>query len=60
VKTLRRPQRIPAPANDACVSADEALVRAFDLLGKRWTGVLLATLSGGPARFRSLARAVDG
>jgi DNA-binding HxlR family transcriptional regulator len=37
-----------------------ALVRAFDLLAKRWTGVLLATLSGGPARFRSLARAVDG
>ena len=24
-----------------CVAADESLVRAFDLLGKRWTGVLL-------------------
>ena len=29
---------------DDCVAADESLVRAFDLLGKRWTGVLLGTL----------------
>jgi DNA-binding HxlR family transcriptional regulator len=42
------------------VSADATLVRAFDLLGKRWTGVVLGTLSGGPAGFSALARAVDG
>ena len=53
-------QRATRPADDACVSADAALVRAFDLLGKRWTGVMLGTLRGGPAGFRSLARAVDG
>jgi DNA-binding HxlR family transcriptional regulator len=35
-------------------------VRAFDLLGKRWTGVVLGTLSGGPAGFRALSRAVEG
>ena len=35
-------------------------MRAFDLLGKRWTGVVLGTLSGGPAGVRALARAVDG
>ena len=35
-------------------------MRAFDLLGKRWTAVVLGTLSGGPAGFRALARAVDG
>jgi DNA-binding HxlR family transcriptional regulator len=46
--------------DDACASADAALVRAFDLLGKRWTGVVLGTLSGGPAGFRALARAVEG
>jgi DNA-binding HxlR family transcriptional regulator len=46
--------------DDACASADAALVRAFDLLGKRWTGVVLGTLSGGSAGFRALARAVDG
>jgi DNA-binding HxlR family transcriptional regulator len=45
---------------EACLAADEALVRAFDLLGKRWTGVVLGTLSGGPAGFRALARAVEG
>jgi len=36
------------------------LVRAFDLLGKRWTGVVLGTLRGGPVGFRALARAIDG
>jgi DNA-binding HxlR family transcriptional regulator len=52
----------PAPLLDpnACARADAALVRAFDLLGKRWTGVVLGTLSGGPTGFRALARAVEG
>jgi DNA-binding HxlR family transcriptional regulator len=45
---------------DDCVAADESLVRAFDLLGKRWTGVLLATLREGHVGFRALARAVPG
>src|SRR5918995_240770 len=45
---------------DDCVAADASLVRAFDLLGKRWTGVLLGTLRGGPVGFRALARAVPG
>ncbi len=45
---------------EECVAADAALVRAFDLLGKRWTGVVLGTLSGGPTGFRALGRAVDG
>ena len=47
-------------APNSCERADAALVRAFDLLGKRWTGVLLGTLRGGPAGFRALARGVDG
>jgi len=54
--TGRQPRADP----EECVSADAALVRAFDLLGKRWTGVVLGTLSGGPAGFRALARAVEG
>jgi DNA-binding HxlR family transcriptional regulator len=53
----RRPTRV---SDEACESADAALVRAFDLLGKRWTGVVLGTLSGGPAGFRALGRAVEG
>jgi DNA-binding HxlR family transcriptional regulator len=47
-------------SREECARADAALVRAFDLLGKRWTGVVLATLKGGPAGFRALARAVEG
>src|SRR5438093_6994369 len=43
-----------------CVRADAALVRAFDLLGRRWTGVVLGTLRGGPVGFRVLSRAVEG
>ena len=43
-----------------CAAADAALVRAFDLLCKRWTGVVLGTLSGGPAGFSALGRAVEG
>jgi len=50
----------PDASPKSCERADAALVRAFDLLGKRWTGVLLGTLRGGPAGFRALARAVDG
>ena len=61
VKTpTRRAGREARPVVQACVSADAALVRAFDLLGKRWTGVVLGTLSGGPAGFRVLGRAVEG
>jgi DNA-binding HxlR family transcriptional regulator len=45
---------------ESCGRADAALARAFELLGKRWTGVVLGTLSGGPAGFRALTRAVEG
>ena len=58
--SARSSRRAPRRADAACVRADAALVRAFDLLGKRWTGVLLGTLSGRPAGFRTLARAVEG
>lgn len=37
-----------------------ALVRAFEFLGKRWNGVLLGTLMGGPATYSALKRAVSG
>jgi DNA-binding HxlR family transcriptional regulator len=52
----------PGPLLDAeaCLRGDAALVRAFDLLGKRWTGVVLGTLSEGPLGFRALARATAG
>jgi DNA-binding HxlR family transcriptional regulator len=61
VKTsAQRPRRTTRPSGEECERADAALLRAFDLLGKRWTGVVLGTLRGGPAGFRAIARAIDG
>ncbi|SNS86317.1 transcriptional regulator, HxlR family [Streptosporangium subroseum] len=39
---------------------DAALTRAFGVLGKRWSGVVLGNLGLGPAGFRELARATGG
>ena len=50
----------PLATTEQCISADATLTRAFDLLGKRWTGVLLATLRGGVVGFRVLSRAIPG
>jgi DNA-binding HxlR family transcriptional regulator len=57
---MKTPTRQAGRTPEACESADAALVRAFELLGKRWTGIVLGTLRGGPAGFRALARAVEG
>jgi DNA-binding HxlR family transcriptional regulator len=46
-----------ARASQAC---DEALVRAFQILGKRWSGVILGTLANGPLGFAELRRQVMG
>jgi DNA-binding HxlR family transcriptional regulator len=43
-----------------CIPAADALARAFKFLGKRWNAVVLGHLSGGPAGFRELSRAIDG
>jgi DNA-binding HxlR family transcriptional regulator len=56
----RSTRELPRLDAEACGRADGALMRAFDLLGKRWTGVVLGALSGGPTGFRALARAVEG
>lgn len=37
-----------------------ALTRAFGFLGKRWNGIILATLSYGPSGFAELRRNIDG
>jgi DNA-binding HxlR family transcriptional regulator len=55
------PTRPSRQLDDAdCIAADATLTRAFDLLGKRWTGVLLATLRGSTVGFRVLSRAIPG
>lgn len=49
----------PVPRDvETCVRADDALARAFALLGKRWTGVVIGSLRPGPAGFRELSRAI--
>ena len=42
---------------EAC---DGALARAFGFLGKRWNGLIIGVLAGGPASFTGLRRAVRG
>jgi DNA-binding HxlR family transcriptional regulator len=44
----------------ACTRCDRALVRAFEFLGKRWSGVVLGSLISGPAGYRELSRAIEG
>ncbi|QDN74466.1 helix-turn-helix transcriptional regulator (plasmid) [Streptomyces sp. S1A1-7] len=39
---------------------DAVTTRVFDLLGKRWSGPLIAVLLAGPAHFTELHRAVPG
>ncbi len=41
-------------------NCNEALVRAFEFLGKRWSGVILGTLVSGPLGFAELGRRVEG
>jgi DNA-binding HxlR family transcriptional regulator len=48
------------PGSDACLTADAALARAFEFLGKRWTAVILGILGAGPAGFREVSRAISG
>jgi DNA-binding HxlR family transcriptional regulator len=45
------------PSGAGC---DQALTRAFAVLGKRWNGVLIGTLVEGPAGFAQLARGITG
>jgi DNA-binding HxlR family transcriptional regulator len=48
------------PDAATCARGDAALARAVEVLGRRWTGVVLGNLSTGPAGFRELARASGG
>jgi DNA-binding HxlR family transcriptional regulator len=49
-----------ALAQHSAPVCDRALVLAFGFLGKRWNGVILGSLIGGPASFSELRRAVEG
>jgi DNA-binding HxlR family transcriptional regulator len=42
------------------LKACESLTSVFDLLGKRWSALIVDLLLQGPARFSELARAIPG
>ncbi len=56
------PRHLPLDEADGhdVVLCDAALTEVFDILGKRWNGLLLAALATGPVSFSRLARGVPG
>lgn len=55
VKEKHGGQSMAAGSEHAC---DAGLVRAFEFLGKRWSGVILGSLSTGPVGYAELRRGV--
>jgi DNA-binding HxlR family transcriptional regulator len=43
---------------EPCAKVDVALTRVFAILGKRWTGLIVAVLTQRPAYFAELRRAI--
>ena len=43
-----------------CSTVDIGMTRDFGLLGKRWTGLIVSVLMGGPRHFADLRRAIPG
>lgn len=44
----------------ACAQVGDGITRVFQLLGKRWTGLVVAVLLPGPVHFADLRRAIPG
>ncbi len=55
VKAKQNPEPAAAAGAHTC---DAGLVRAFEFLGKRWSGVILGSLSAGPISYAELRRGV--
>jgi DNA-binding HxlR family transcriptional regulator len=55
VREKQDPQGAAVDGEHAC---DAGLVRAFEFLGKRWSGVILGSLSTGPVGYAELRRGV--
>lgn len=47
-------------ADLVCSSPEDGITRVFQLLGKRWTGLVIAALMSGPGHFTELRRSVPG
>ncbi|MFI2205364.1 winged helix-turn-helix transcriptional regulator [Streptomyces sp. NPDC020192] len=46
--------------SETCKRVDDGITRVFQLLGKRWSGPIVAVLVAQPAHFADLRRAVPG
>ncbi len=44
----------------ACAKVDDGMTRVFSLLGKRWSGLVVAVLVERPVHFAELRRAIPG
>ena len=55
-----KPDLKPGPQGAVELRCEAHVCEAFDLLGKRWTGLVLALLLQRPARFGELAKAIPG
>ena len=53
-------ERVKEHTRTSVPGCDDALTRAFAVLGKRWNGVLIGTLIDGPAGFTQIARSING
>lgn len=49
-----------ADEQSVCREPADGIQRVFSLLGKRWTGLLIAALINGPGGFATLRRSVPG
>lgn len=48
------------PDDAACTKVDDGITRVFSLLGKRWSGLVIAVLMQRPVHFAELRRAIPG
>jgi DNA-binding HxlR family transcriptional regulator len=54
-------QEVPTSTAEPCAGVGLAITRAFALLGKRWSGLVVAVLDKhGPSYFSEVRRAVPG
>lgn len=61
MKTVESEPAISAErGSETSKSCDQALAHAFTFLGKRWSGVILGTLTNGASGFAELRRNVTG
>jgi DNA-binding HxlR family transcriptional regulator len=48
----------PGPESEPCAGVDIALTRVFELLGKRWTGLIVAVLQPRAVHYADLRRSI--